>query len=84
MLNHRINMGKKLFDANMLYRGEGIKMNKEEAAKYFKMAADEGDINAITGYAILLKNSEGISMNKEEAAKYFKMASDNSGFMENI
>ena len=36
------------------YRGEGISLNKEESIKYFKMAADEGNPNAMFNYAVIL------------------------------
>lgn len=50
----------------MLYNGEGIQINKKEASKYFKIAADECDT----------KKGDRISMNKEDAEKYLKMAAD--------
>lgn len=51
-------------------------MNKEEAAKYYKIAADNGQINAMNNYALMIDNGEGVKMNKEEAAKYYKIAAD--------
>ena len=55
-----------LYLCNMLYNGEGIQINKKEAAKYFKIATDECDT----------QKGDGISMNKEDAEKYLKMAAD--------
>ena len=38
----------------MLYNGDGIEMNKKEAAKYYKMAADNKDIESSVKYANML------------------------------
>ena len=57
----------------MLYNGIGVNLNKKEAAKYFKMAADEGDVSGMRNYAIMLENGEGMKANKREAARIFKL-----------
>ena len=51
--------------AAILKDGDGISMNKKEAARYFKMAADKGQENAILNYATILKDGDGIAMNKQ-------------------
>ena len=56
-------------------------VNEEEAMKYLKMAAENGDIDAMNDIAVMLENGEGCSINVEEAAKYFKRASDNGNSM---
>ena len=60
----------------MLDNGEGVAMNKKEACRYFKMAADKGDITAMKNYGFMLEDGEGVAMNKEEASRYYKMAAD--------
>ncbi len=60
----------------MFYKGEGIPVDKKEAAKYIKMAANKGSINAMRNYGYMLENGEGVLMDKEEAVKYYKMATD--------
>ena len=42
-------------------------MNKKEAAKYYKMAADKGNDDGMFNYALMLSNGEGIDTNKKEA-----------------
>ena len=54
-----------------------IDTNKEEACRYFKMAADKGHLSAMNSYAFMLFNGLGIEQNQQEACRYFKMASDN-------
>ena len=58
----------------MLYKGDGIKMNKREAAKYFRMAANQGYDCSCYMYAKMLEEGDGIEANKKEAEKYFKMS----------
>lgn len=58
--------------ANMRYDGDGISMDRYEAAQYFKMAADEGNINAMFKYALISDTGDEIPVDKVEAAKYFK------------
>ena len=63
-----------MFDyALKLYTGKDVDLNKKEAAKYYKMAADLGQSEAIHNYAMMLKKGEGIKVNKKEARKYMKM-----------
>ena len=57
----------------MLNEGDGIESNKEEAAKYYKMAADKGHIESMFSYASMLNEGDGIDENKTEAAKYYKL-----------
>ena len=60
----------------ILKKGEGVEVNKEEAAQYFKMAADRGNPAGMFNYGNMLYKGEGVEINKEEAARYFKMAAD--------
>lgn len=41
---------------NMLYKGDGIIVNKQDAARYFKMSAYVGNIKTMLNYGILLIN----------------------------
>jgi serine/threonine protein kinase len=47
-----------------------------EAAKYYKMAADQGDARCQVNYGLCLKNGDGVSKNFNGAAKYYRMAAD--------
>lgn len=55
----------------MLETGDGIPIDKKEAAKLYKTAANKGNINAIYNYAQMLINGDGVPVDKAEAAKYF-------------
>ncbi|KAK8876526.1 hypothetical protein M9Y10_006742 [Tritrichomonas musculus] len=66
-----------IFLADMIISdGDKIKMDKEEANKYFKIAADIGFLPALKQYADNLYEGNGIEMNKEEAFKYYKLAAN--------
>jgi TPR repeat protein len=52
----------------------GISQNDFEAAKYFRLAADQGDFDAMFAYAVCLAKGLGVSQNVTEAARYFRLA----------
>ena len=47
-----------------------------KAARYFKMAADQGHADAQCDYGSCLVDGEGVEKDVCEAARYFKMAAD--------
>lgn len=48
----------------------------DEAARYFKLAADQDHAKAQFNYGICLTNGSGVGKNLDEAAKYLKLAAD--------
>ncbi len=48
----------------------------DEAARYFKLAADQDHAKAQFNYGICLTNGSGVEKNLDEAAKYLKLAAD--------
>lgn len=64
-------------NASMLSNGDGVAVNKSEAARYLKMSADNGNEESMIKYASMLSNGDGIAVNKSEAACYLKMSADN-------
>ena len=48
----------------------------KNAIKFYKMAADNGNIEAMFDYAYKLDNDYGNTNNKQEVIKYYKMAVD--------
>ena len=57
-----------------MYKGEGVPRNQTEAIRYYKMAADQGDPGAQTGYAMHLLRGDGIPRDINEARRYLKLA----------
>ena len=50
--------------ALMLYNGDGVTVDKKEAARYFQMAADLGDIDSMRKYRSMLYDGDGIEKKK--------------------
>lgn len=64
--------------ASMCFQGDGIPENKKEAAKYCKMAADNGHKTAMKMYALMCEKGVGIPVNLDEARRYRNMANGES------
>jgi TPR repeat protein len=47
-----------------------------EAAKYFKMSADQGNQDGQSRYGLFLERGTGVEQNVIEAAKYYKLSAD--------
>ena len=62
---------------NMLYNGEGMPINKEESARYYKISADKGNIEGMFLYANLLYKGDGIQKNVEESINYYTSCAEN-------
>jgi tetratricopeptide (TPR) repeat protein len=48
----------------------------KEAARYFKLAADQNDAHGQFYYGFCLSRGQGVKIHKREAAKYYKLAAD--------
>lgn len=59
--------------AYMLLKGDGILVNKDEAAKYLKLAADKGNKEAILRYANMLINEHAVEKNRKDLARYYEL-----------
>ena len=59
-----------------MYSGAGIEQDYKEAARYYKMAADEGDITAMNRYASMFEYGKGVEKDLQKAANYLKAAID--------
>lgn len=60
---------------SMLYKGDGIEINKKETSKYLKKAADKGDIESLKKQATMILEGDEIEQDKKEALGYFKVSS---------
>jgi TPR repeat protein len=60
----------------MLFRGDGVPMDKSSGANYYKLAADQEDGDLQYLYAKILYRGDGIPVDKELASSYFKMTAD--------
>ena len=53
-----------------------VAVDKNEAARYFKMSAEKGCVEAMFNYGRMLDTGDGIPADKKEAERYIKMAAD--------
>jgi TPR repeat protein len=58
------------------YTGEGMPQDHREAARMFRLAADQGHDEAQLYYGVCCARGEGVSQNPSEAARYYRLAAD--------
>lgn len=56
--------------------GQGVQQDHVLAAMYYKMAADQGDIDALHNLGLISYIGQGVEQNFEDAFKYYKLAAD--------
>ena len=56
--------------------GDGVPKNAAEAAKWFRLAADQGNAEAQAKLGELYADGNGVEKNVTEAAKWFRLAAD--------
>lgn len=54
--------------------GNGVKKNYAEAAKYYKVAADQGHQKAQISMGHLYRLGYGVTQSDDEATKYYRLA----------
>jgi hypothetical protein len=59
-----------------LFNGDGIGMDKSQSARYYRLAADQGNLSAQFNCGLQLLNGNGIPMDRSQAVHYFKLAAD--------
>lgn len=65
------------FKLGMLYdNGEGVSQDLQEAAKWYRKAADQGYAYAQVNLGLMYYNGEGVLENKKEAVKWYRLAAD--------
>lgn len=81
---HRAGQNKKIYTpyqikprSPCIMNNVGIKRNRREAARYFKMAADMGDVRSMRRYRSMLYDGDGIEKDRETAADLYKIDADN-------
>jgi TPR repeat protein len=58
------------------YTGEGMPQDHREAARLFRLVADQGYAEAQNNLAICYAKGEGVPQNPSEAARYIRLAAD--------
>ena len=52
--------------------GNGVEQNIEEAIKYYKMAVEKGDIDAMYNLGSMYQYGDGVEQNYEEAIELYQ------------
>ena len=61
----------------LCYRnGEGVEQSNEEAAKWYRFAAEQGDSIAQYNLGNCYENGEGVEQSYEEAEKWYRKAAE--------
>ena len=56
--------------------GEGVPQSSEEAAKWYRLSAEQGHADAQNNLGVMLENGEGVARNYEEAMKWYRKAAE--------
>lgn len=56
--------------------GQGVPQDHVMAAMYYKMAADQEDIDALHNLGLISYIGQGVDQSFDEAFKYYQMAAD--------
>lgn len=62
--------------ANMYRDGDGVRCDKVEAIRLYKMVIEEDYPSAMLSFGKMLLKGKGIQQNEEEGIKYIRMAAE--------
>ena len=58
------------------YHGDGVSIDKVEAIKWYRLAANQGDADAQFNLGYAYSNGDGVSIDKVESRKWFRLAAE--------
>jgi TPR repeat protein len=61
---------------NLYYGREGVEQNFKEAAKLYRMAAEQGDAHSQVSLGFMYANGEGVEQSHKEAIKWYRKAAE--------
>lgn len=56
--------------------GEGVPQSSEEAAKWYRLSAEQGYADAQNNLGVMYEEGEGVARNYEEAMKWYRKAAE--------
>ena len=62
--------------ATMYVKGQGVKQDYQEAVKWYRLAAEQGEVNAQSALGLMYDNGEGVSKDDREAIKWYRLAGE--------
>ncbi|MDO4952317.1 MAG: tetratricopeptide repeat protein [Synergistaceae bacterium] len=71
---------------NLYYKGKGVPVNMQTAAKWYRAAGELGEASALNNLGVMYRYGDGVEKNFEKAFKLLTLAADrgNSKAMRNI
>ena len=60
----------------LYFEGDGVIVDKQESVKWFRKAAEQGDIEAQNNLGALYYNGEDVEQDYKEALKWYKLAAE--------
>jgi TPR repeat protein len=60
----------------MYYYGEGVSQDINEAAKWFRLAAEQGYAKAEYNLGLMYDKGEGVRQDTNEAFKWYRLAAE--------
>ena len=60
----------------MLAQGQGVPKNGAEAAKWYRLAAEQGHVDAQNNLGLMYAQGQGVPKNGAEAAKWYRLAAE--------
>lgn len=62
----------------MFLKGKRMQQNYAKAAKWFRRAAEQGNVDAMRQLGEMYRYGEGVPQDDEEAVKWFRKAGENT------
>lgn len=60
----------------MYDKGQGVRQDFKEAARWYRLAADQGDASAQSNLGLLYANGQGVRQDIKEALRWYRLAAD--------
>ena len=60
----------------MYVKGQGVKQDYQEAVNWYRLAAEQGEVNAQSALGLMYNKGEGISKDDQEAIKWYRLAGE--------
>ena len=60
----------------MYAKGQGVAQNYQEAVKWYRLAAEQGNASAQFNLGVMYANGRGVTQDDQEAAKWYRLAAE--------
>ena len=74
--SNRCDVARMTLLAGMYYRGEGVARNPETAIRWFRQAAEQGDLNSEKTLGAIYYQGDGVAQDSAEAVRWYTQAGE--------